>query len=96
MCVCWGATIIYYLTSAMRLWLGFFVVWVLYLISGVVTCCKMLSKCPQEGLFSSLSVLNVNSVLRQSPPAMVRAMDALTLGSLMQGPRARWRTWLQP
>lgn len=76
--VCWGATIIYYLTSAMRLWLGFFVVWVLYLISGIVTCCKMLCKCPQEGLFSSLSVLNVNSVLRQSPPATVRVMDVPT------------------
>ena len=39
----------------------------LYLISGVVTCFKRLCKCPQEGLFSSLSVLNVNSVLRQLP-----------------------------
>lgn len=51
----------------------------LYFTAGIVTC-KMLCKCPQEGWFPSFSVLNVNSVLRQLPPAMVIAMDAPTLG----------------
>jgi len=49
-------------------------------MSGVVTCCKMLCKCPQEGLLSSLSVLNVDCVLRQLPPATVRATNAPSLG----------------
>lgn len=59
---------------------GSFVVWGLYLISGVVTCCEMLCNCPQEGLFSSLSVsvLNVDSVERQFPPAVAIAMAVST------------------
>lgn len=56
---------------------------VLYLISGVVTC--KIHNCPQEGLFSnlSLSVLNVDSILRQLSPVMVMAMAMSTLGSLI-------------
>lgn len=35
---------------------------------------------PSGGSFSGLSVLNVNSVLRQLPPAVVRAVGAPSLG----------------
>lgn len=57
--------------------------WFLYLISGVVTC-KMCYIISLEGFSSlSVSVLNVDSVLRQLPPVMVIAMDMSTLCSQM-------------
>lgn len=51
---------------------------------------------PSGGSFSGLSVLNVNSVLRQLPPAVVRAMGAPSLRLPDKWLHTCWSTWLQP